>query len=142
MSSPLPERSARGIRQSDWIKTGRDGQPSARPIVFFRGRKDVGRTEDGMVELSVDHLDHDGVLPAMLRKRNVAIHGAVEFSAKLDLAAVPATWHSMVGFERREEDGNPHHGHLLIHEDAPDELELYVAAQLLLHHVVHRLTGP
>lgn len=139
--SPLADRAARGIRKSDWVKTdGANRYVTTR--AFMRDPRDRPRPErgDDMVELSIDYLDDESVLGRLLRRKDTAPHGAAVFrpDQAASLAMRPEN-RAQYRFERREEAGNVHHGHLLLHVDLPAPVELFIASALAMYAEVHTL---
>lgn len=102
----------RGIANKDFISNG---------VVLPSAFKfdDVIR-EDGYKELSINWNDCDEALEIALNQRKQS--GKLQFSAgiaRLELSKVQMFLHTHIiqgdfGYERREVDGNPYHGNLLV----------------------------
>ncbi len=134
-ASPLAERAARGLRKSDWVKTFPGGR-YVTTAAFMRDKRDVPRTSDGMFELSIDFLDGDHVLPQLLSRQALAPHGAAVFAIGTRVPLLDEH-RSLFGFERKQEDGNVHHGHILVHQALPPPVELLIAVALAAYAEVH-----
>lgn len=88
---------------------------------------------DNCHETSVNWEDHDGVLGMTLAQKSTAAHGAARFpvDAIAKVASLPNVG-GRVFAERREVDGNPHHGNLVFDAHLPANTRRAIAQWLAL----------
>ena len=131
MPTDLPDACLRGLRKSAWVKLGQVHTAAfvADDKAADAQRKANGHTPPGS-EISINWEDSSEVVDLTLKGQN-AQHGAARLlRAELDTIESLAKFRGRLAYERREVEGNPHHGNVIYVEGGDEGLRASLAAVL------------
>ncbi len=100
---------------------------------FLPDHKTAASRNDSMVETSINWEDDDRVVAFTLARREQTEHGVARvLRSQLDYVRQLRHCIGQFGYERREVDGNPHHGNLLFGASCGKPMEKMIASVLAL----------